>query len=343
MWNDQELINLFLKKTPLIDVRAGIEFHDGSIPYSVNLPILDDHERALIGTCYKELGKNEAIKLGHHLINGEIKEKKIDQWTTFLKKFPDAEIFCFRGGLRSQITCQWLKERGFEKKPIEDGYKRLRNFFLSWLEEAPRSLMTRISGPTGSGKTDFIKNLPNHIDLEKLANHKGSAFGFLGTQPTQITFENSLALELIKLKEQKIIVEDESATIGKIFIPRYFFSAMRSSEIILLETTIDKRLHNIYNDYVINHDADFFTGNLQKIAKKFGNLNSNQLIQEINRAFSRPMDINNHANWILKLLKGYYDPLYQKDLRRNKDKIIFSGTEKEIFEYVLFKNSFKEI
>jgi len=250
MWKDEELISLFLKETPLIDVRSPSEFRDGSIPYSINLPILDDAERVAVGTCYKQRGEEEAIKLGHQLVAGDVKKRKIDQWIEYLKKYPEAEIFCFRGGLRSQISCQWIRERGVTKRPIRGGYKRLRNFFLSWLTDAPIPEMIRIGGLTGTGKTNILQKLPNHIDLELLANHRGSAFGPRGIQPSQITFENHIALELMKLRQQSIIVEDESATIGKAIIPKRFFSTMRSSGLIILEVTNEERLENIFNDYV---------------------------------------------------------------------------------------------
>ena len=105
-WNDPYLQELFLKKTPLIDVRAPVEFKEGSLPYSINLPIMNDEERHLIGTCYKTHGQEAAIKLGHELVSGSIKEERITSWVNFLSQNPTAEVFCFRGGMRSQISCR---------------------------------------------------------------------------------------------------------------------------------------------------------------------------------------------------------------------------------------------
>lgn len=334
MWKDEELSSLFLKKTPLIDVRAPIEFQDSSIPNSINLPLLDDEQRARIGTCYKQHGQEEAIRLGHELIRGEVKEKRINQWIEYLKKHPEAEIFCFRGGLRSQITCEWLREKGFQKYPLRGGHKRIRNFFLSWLNDGPIPQIIRIGGPTGSGKTELLQFFSHHLDLEKLAHHKGSAFGSCGPQPSQISFENHLALHLLESQNKIIILEDESATIGQRVIPKRFFSALRSSPLVILETSKEERMKNIFNGYVQNNRAEFFVNNLQRIQKKLGKTKVNSLIENIEWAFSKPMNIIHHESWISVLLSDYYDPLYLKDLRNNKEKIVFQGTEEGVKEFI---------
>jgi tRNA 2-selenouridine synthase len=333
-WNDPDLISLFSKKTPLIDVRAPVEFEEGSIPYSVNLPIMTNEERHAVGICYKEQGQEAAIQLGHSLVSGTKKEERVRLWSEFIKAHPQAEVFCFRGGLRSQISCQWIQEAGIGKQPIPGGYKRLRRFFLSWLDEAPLPEIIRIGGLTGSGKTNILAKIKNHIDLEGLANHRGSAFGPKGPQPSQITFENSVAVELMKLHGQKIIVEDESATLGKLVVPQRFFAAMRASSIISLDVDYDERLQNIFNDYVRNSSADFFLTNLQRIRKKLGNDKTEALSDEIRKSFEKPLEAKNHEQWIMTLLHEYYDPLYQKDLRYNQDKIIFHGKEKDVLAFL---------
>ena len=333
-WNDPELIALFSHNIPLIDVRAPIEFLEGSVPHSVNLPIMNDEERKAVGTCYKERGQNAAIELGHQLVSNEIKEERVRPWTDFIKANPQSELFCFRGGLRSQISCQWIEEKGIHKKPIHGGYKRLRTFFLSWLNDAPLPPILRIGGLTGSGKTKMLHNFRDQIDLENLANHRGSAFGPRGKQPSQVTFENALAHELMLKHERRIIVEDESSAIGKVVIPKKFFEILRSSPLIVLEIDHEKRLENIFNDYVKNSNLDFFVSNLLKLEKKLGNKKYQTLKAEIEMAFSLPSEMKNHANWISMLLKEYYDPLYKKDLRFNQDKVIFQGNEEEVKDYL---------
>lgn len=334
MWNDPELKSLFEKSTPLIDVRAPIEFKDGAIPNSVNLPIMNDEERRLVGICYKEQGQEAAIKLGHKLVSGKVKDERISAWIEFIKENPSAEIFCFRGGMRSQISCQWIREAGLNKAPIKNGYKRLRNFFLSWLNDSPLPEFVRIGGLTGSGKTTLLKKIQHHIDLEELAHHRGSTFGIRGEQPSQITFENHLALDLMKHHEHKIVIEDESVTLGKVVIPSRLFSAFRASPLIILEIDPEERLQNIVNDYVKNSTAEFFLRRLLKIEKRLGKKKSAELAHEITEAFRHPPEIRYHRTWIMTLLHEYYDPLYQKDLRYNQDKVIFRGNADEILAFL---------
>lgn len=334
MWNDPELRKLFLDKTPLIDVRAPIEFQDGAIPHSINLPLMNDEERRQVGTCYKQLGQAAAIELGHQLVSGEIKETRVKNWRNFIQQYPETEVFCFRGGLRSQISCQWLNETGISKKPLPGGYKRLRHFFLSILNDAPLPKMIRLGGLTGSGKTLLLEKVPHHLDLENLANHRGSAFGPRGYQPSQITFENKMALELLGLQGKIILVEDESATIGQLTVPQRLFSTLRDSPMIILETSHEERLQNIFNEYVKPSSRDFFLTGLGKIQKRLGGVKFKFLSDEISKAFESPMELAFHEAWISILLKEYYDPLYQKGIRYNQEKILFQGNQAEVLSYL---------
>lgn len=332
-WNDQELKKLFLAKTPLIDVRAPIEFEEGKIPFSVNLPIMNNDERARVGTEYKTNGQAAAITLGHQLVSGETKQRRVAAWKNFLSEHPQAEVFCFRGGLRSQTSCDWIKEAGIIKKPIAGGYKRMRNFFLSWLQEAPLPNLIRVAGPTGSGKSQFIKEF-SHIDLEELAHHRGSAFGYRGEQPSQITFENELALELLKLEGQKIIIEDESATIGKIVLPRRFFLHLRSSPMVVVDVDREMRVENIFEGYVRIHSLDFFLTGLLKIKNSLGGLRYQQIKQKMLEAFAGELILENHAPWITGLLEEYYDPTYLAAIERQKELILFRGSKEEVKSYL---------
>ncbi len=329
-WNDPELQKLFLNSTPLIDVRSPGEFLEGSIPNSINLPIMNDDERAKIGTCYKEQGQKAASDLGHNLVSGKVKEERIELWREAIRQKPETEVFCFRGGLRSQIACEWI---GMHKQPIPGGYKRLRRFFLSWLDEAPLPDLIRIGGPTGSRKTDFIKNV-EHIDLEMLAHHRGSAFGNLGPQPTQITFENKLALDLLKLAGKKIIIEDESITIGKIAVPKRLFAHLRQSPMLILEISLEKRIENIFESYVKGNDEEFFLSSLERIQKSLGGVNYEKIKNEMIQGFSGAEELSSHEPWIRSLLTDYYDPRYLKDIARQGELILKRGTSDELLAYL---------
>ncbi len=333
-WSDPELQQLFLRKTPLIDVRAPIEFTEGSIPFSVNLPIMNDEERAQVGTTYKEQGQEAAIRLGHELVSGQVKEDRVQRWCQFLREHKEAEVFCFRGGLRSQISCQWLQEQGVMKRPIPGGYKNLRKFFLSWLDEAPLPPLIRIGGLTGSGKTRVLVQTDSFLDLEGLANHRGSAFGPRGAQPAQITFENNIALHLLGAAGSRLVVEDESVTLGRLAIPKRFFAHLRSSPLVILDVSEEERLRNIFEDYVKDASAEFFLTNLARIEKKLGASKTGLLADEIRRAFAHGAELRWHETWIRILLHEYYDPLYGKDLRNNQDKVVFRGSAKDVLAYL---------
>lgn len=332
-WNDPDLIDLFSARTPTIDVRAPVEYADGKIPFSINLPIINNEERAQIGTCYKVHGQTAAIELGHKLVNGEVKSKRLDDWEKFIRENPQAEVFCFRGGLRSQMTCQWLAERGINRNPIPGGYKRLRNFFLSWINDAPLPNWIRIAGPTGSGKSEFIK-LFSHVDLECLANHRGSAFGSLGSQPSQITFENELALRLMEHQGRKHLVEDESATIGKITLPKRLYLHLRHSPLVVLKVPLDQRIQNIFELYVKDSSQDFFQEGLVRISRALGGVNYEKIRSSIENAFSQDMSLAAHEEWIGLLLEHYYDPIYSRGLNKQPGKILFQGDWQESKEFI---------
>jgi tRNA 2-selenouridine synthase len=337
MWNDPALRKLFLASTPLIDVRSPVEFKEGSIPHSINLPIMNDEERTQVGTCYKQNGQSAAMKLGHELVSGKIKEERIQLWVNELKLHPATQVFCFRGGLRSQISCEWIRDAGIERHPIEGGYKKMRRFFLSQLEEAPLPSIFRLGGCTGSGKTQVLKRINNSIDLEKLASHRGSAFGDNGIQPCQIRFENELALRLLK-SGNTAVVEDESAVIGKLTIPRRLFLHLRESPLIILISDEDSRIKNIFEEYVVPADYFKLNNSLERISRKLGGARFKEVAEELKIAFEKPKTIDSHAGWISALLRYYYDPFYERDIKRQASQIMFQGSADEIIQFLGHKN-----
>ncbi|MBP8119095.1 MAG: tRNA 2-selenouridine(34) synthase MnmH, partial [Shewanella sp.] len=169
---------IFLNQHPMMDVRAPIEFTRGAFPNSTNLPLMLDSEREKVGTCYKQFGQQAAIALGHSLVNGPIKQQRIEAWASYVKANPNAYLYCFRGGLRSQLTQQWLKEAGIEVPYIQGGYKAMRQYLIGVIEAAPtQQPLLSLSGMTGCGKTDFLLQRKEAVDLEGIANHRGSSFG----------------------------------------------------------------------------------------------------------------------------------------------------------------------
>jgi tRNA 2-selenouridine synthase len=342
------LTELFLKDTPLIDVRAPVEFVVGSLPGAINLPIMNNEERAMVGTTYKQSGREQAMAQGHELVSGDIKEQRLTLWAEQIQKQPETVIYCFRGGLRSQITQRWLGERGIKRPLIEGGYKKARQFLRDEIDQFSRqSSMLILSGPTGSAKTNLLKksNYPN-VDLEALASHRGSAFGALATpQPSQIDFENTLAVTLMKLGKKQVLVEDESRLIGRCAIPESFFVKMRDSEILYVEEPFEQRVENIYQDYILGTAigrgdelkatvkfADYRRA-ISLISKKLGGARAQELLQDLNDS-EITKNLESNKVWIAKLLSYYYDPLYANSLERRSPKIILRGNSTAILDYL---------
>ena len=160
--NTDHYLELFLNDIPMMDVRAPVEFTKGAFPGVVNLPLMNDEERHLVGTRYKEAGQEKAIQLGNQLVSGQTKEQRIQQWIEFTQTNPHGYLYCFRGGLRSRTTQQWLKEAGIQYPLITGGYKAMRRFLIDELERlCQKQNFVVVSGRTGTGKTRFLKKLNN--------------------------------------------------------------------------------------------------------------------------------------------------------------------------------------
>ena len=170
------LRNALCRDTPMIDVRAPVEFAQTALPAAQNLPILSDDEREQVGICYKNEGQAAATALGHQLVSGETKARRIQGWVAFIENHPDALLFCARGGMRSKLATQWLNDAGYSVTRVEGGYKQIRQLLVEEYPVNPARLLI-LAGSTGVGKTEVLVQDPVHIDLEGLANHRGSAFG----------------------------------------------------------------------------------------------------------------------------------------------------------------------
>lgn len=344
-----EIEDYLIQDTKILDVRAEVEFLEGQIPYSENIPILNNQERALVGTSYKKQGREPAIKLGHQLVSGENKSLKIEQWKKFIQNNPQALLTCFRGGLRSQLTQKFLAELGIEINRIEGGYKKIRQIYINTFEQFSKKddAIQILTGLTGSGKTLLIekldKNLTPHIDLEKIAAHRGSAFGKRDwPQPAQATFENAVAHELLKfLKKEnnKILLEDESRLIGHNHIPENLFIKMRQAPVIQMLEPIEQRVQNIYGEYILNDLKIYeqFSLATEKIRKKLGGLRAGEILNDIETAKKDFIDKNEltlNKIWIEKLLVWYYDPMYVYSFKLRNPQIVFKGNRSEIENYL---------
>lgn len=367
-----ELKRLFRQNIPLMDVRAPVEFAQGSIPGAVNLPVMSDEERALVGTVYKNQGNEAAVKLGHELVSGAVKEQRVQAWKDFVSANPEAVFYCFRGGQRSRISQAWLKEAGVERPLIVGGYKATRNFLIKQIEDfSIRQELISVSGPTGSGKTHFLRGLKDSypvLDLEALARHRGSAFGSWEVeQPSQSDYENHLAREILLLEDKiqgkfKPLVEDESRLIGRISQPATFFIRLRSSPVIWIDEPLAVRVDNVYEDYILNssigqslaavprcaEENDILRGqalelfaryrqSLKGIHRKLGGQRTQEVMEDLEKAelaYLNHAEISGNKVWIEKLLQYYYDPMYLGSLDRRHVNVIFKGTRTEAEKFI---------
>ncbi|TVP51101.1 MAG: tRNA 2-selenouridine(34) synthase MnmH [Halomonas sp.] len=330
-------LSLISDDRPLIDVRAPVEFAQGALPGAVNLPLMNDEERHQVGIAYKQQGQATAISLGERLVSGDIKQARISAWEAYLAEHPDALIYCFRGGLRSQIAQQWLEEAGISRPRLEGGWKAMRQALCARIEKAALQPMLVIAGLTGCAKTALINQLDNGVDLEAYAHHKGSAFGRRPEEPaTQINFEHTLAKRLLCLFDG-LVIEDESRQIGHANIPLTFWRAMQHAPRVRIEMPLDWRLDQIQQDYIIDLEQAYvarygacqgwesmqkqLSNALIRLGKRLGNARLQRLQRLQTLAFKEHAQGNPQAHeaWLAPLLTEYYDPLYRYHLEKQRD------------------------
>lgn len=302
---------------PLIDVRTPAEFEQGHVPGAFNIPLFSNEERILVGTTYKQVGREAAILLGFDLTG--------NKWSGFIKQAleiaPDKKVavHCWRGGMRSGAMAWALGLYGFDVFVIEGGYKRFRNWALAQFARTWNLLI--LGGMTGSGKTKILDYLEASgeqvIDLEDLAQHQGSSFGTMNrlVQPTQEQFENNFAVELnVCTPEKRIWVEDESVTIGKRVIPKEFWEQMRSAALVCLNVPVEKRTEMLVEEYGVL-DKDFLIECTTRIKKRLGPEQTRDAILAITEG--RMSDF-------IRLLLVYYDKNYQKGVAKRPQEQVFT-------------------
>ncbi|HNQ69037.1 MAG TPA: tRNA 2-selenouridine(34) synthase MnmH [Bacteroidales bacterium] len=301
---------------PVIDVRSPIEYNQGHIPNAVNIPLFSDEERTEIGIVYKNKSEKAAIELGLQIVNPKLNDfiLKARQIAPELK----VVVCCWRGGMRSNSFAKLLNENHFtEVKVIIGGYNSYRKHVREFIGQP--ITMKILGGYTGSGKTmilkELVKNGQQVIDLEDLANHKGSAFGGISqpAQPTNEHFENMLFYQLSKLDLSKEVwLEDESRNIGKVVIPDVFFEQMQKAGLYFIDIPKEERAKFLVIDYK-SCDRDLIKQSVLKISKRLGGQNAvktSKLIDE-NKLYEAAL-----------ITLGYYDKAYFKMMQTREQSSI---------------------
>lgn len=350
---------LFTEDVPLLDVRAPVEYLQGAFPNANNVPLINDEERQAIGIRYKEMGQDKAIELGHQLVSGEIKDSRVNAWAQFTRQYPQGALYCFRGGMRSKISQQWIYDQtGVVYPRIKGGYKALRRYLINELELAADEIQPIIlSGRTGVGKTVLLNRIQQKVDLEALYMHRGSAFGrHVAPQPSQIDIENKLSIELLKhrfIGANKLVLEDEGTNIGSRRLPECIFLKMKQSPLILLEAGIEQRVEIVFEEYIINAQAeyqqalgadkgfdswaDYLLGALDRIQRRLGGLRYQaikSIMEDAILRYRKEGQAEHHKAWIRELLEEYYDPMYDYQLDKKSHRVVFRGESDDVVDFL---------
>jgi tRNA 2-selenouridine synthase len=312
------------KEFPILDVRSPAEYTYAHIPGAFSFPIFDDAQRKEIGTTYKQISREDAIKIGLRYFGPKL-HSFIEQAETLTKKQGAPKkilVHCWRGGMRSGAMAWLLGFYGFDVYLLEGGYKAYRHWVLQQLD-LPFELKV-LGGYTGSGKTDILQNLIQQgfpvIDLEKIAQHKGSAFGSLGlnTQPSQEYFENLLVDALTafySVKEdgtffqpQPVWIENESRRIGLINLTEVFYNNMQQAPLFTLDIPFEQRLTFITQEYGA-FDKEKLVNAIIRIQKRLGGLDTKSAINFL---------LENNTRDCFRILLTYYDKQYKLSMEKSQ-------------------------
>lgn len=320
----------------LLDVRSPGEYNHAHVPSANSFPLFTDEERKIVGTAYKQKSREDAIKIGLDFFGPKMR-KMVEEAEAMTSKRQTANgnnadsksvfIYCWRGGMRSAAIAWLLDLYGFKVHTLAGGYKAFRNHVLQTFEQPFRFEI--LGGYTGSGKTEVLNELERQgetvIDLEKIASHKGSAFGGfkMPPQPKQEMFENLLATELNEKCKQKenidlslpfrgtrgIWLEDESQRIGDLNLPSALWNTMRSSPIFFLEIPFEERLNHIVEEYG-ECEKEKLIDSTKRISQRLGGLDAKNTIGFLEK---------NEMKEAFRILLRYYDKHYLKGLHNRKD------------------------
>lgn len=309
-----------IKSKVIVDVRSPCEFVNESIPGAINIPLLSDEERAEVGKVYKEKGEFRARRRALGLVAPRIPEI-VDRISASKKENHTLVVHCWRGGMRSEAVVSFLSLMGIDCWRLTGGYKAWRRCVMDDFEADTYPFkVVVLDGLTGVGKTEVLKTLADIgldvLDLEAIANHRGSIFGGigLGEQPTQKNFDGFLWERLRTFSGDCVFLEAESRKIGSVRLPEFLMERIKYGTKILLESNLSCRVERISRDYhILDHKEALLDllGRVRIFKERLGH--------EKLKGLSDALKEDRGDDFIESMLRDYYDPLYSRHIRRRAD------------------------
>ncbi len=313
------------KHAPILDVRTPAEYAKAHIPGAVNLPLFSNEERARVGTAYKQESREAALLLGLECVGPKMRSfvenatQIVEDWKKTQEKHSNTNndaastvlVHCWRGGMRSASMAWLLRFAGFHAQSLQGGYKAYRQFAGELFQ---RSYDVRIlGGYTGSQKTQILRALQARgeqvLDLEQIANHKGSAFGALGeeSQPSTEEFENQIAMQLYSFNPaRRVWIEDESRLVGRCVVPEGVWEQMRDAKTVFVDIPFAERVQHLCEVYG-QFSQDGLVIAFQDIEKRLGGAATRSALEALETG-----DMATAASLALR----YYDKMYARGLER---------------------------